>query len=54
MQKQMKYANNCNVPYVVLIGEKELIDNTFIVKDMLKGEQKMYAINQIEEFCNAL
>src|SRR5690606_2066651 len=35
MQKQMKYANNRNVPYVILIGEQELAANSFVVKDMV-------------------
>ena len=54
MQKQMKYANNRNVPYVILIGEQELAENSFVVKDMLKGEQKSYTMGQLEEFHNSL
>lgn len=54
MQKQMKYANNRNVPYVVLIGDEELKANSFVVKDMLKGEQKTYNFNQLEEFYKTL
>lgn len=54
MQKQMKYANNRNVPYVVLIGEQELANNTFIVKDMAKGEQQTYNLDTPENFVNEL
>lgn len=50
MQKQMKYANNRNVPYVVLIGEQELKDNSFVVKNMEKGSQKTYGLGNLEAF----
>ena len=54
MQKQMKYANNRNVPYVVLIGEQELANNSFVVKDMLKGGQETYSLAKPEEFLKNL
>jgi len=54
MQKQMKYANNRNVPYVVLIGEQELANNSFVVKDMIKGGQQTYSLNKPEEFYQSL
>ncbi|WP_400073023.1 histidine--tRNA ligase [Zobellia russellii] len=54
IQKQFKYANNRNVPYVVLIGEKELEENSFVVKHMESGEQKTYALNAISDFIATL
>ena len=54
MQKQMKYANNRNVPYVILIGEKELKDKTFVVKNMAKGDQKTYGLDQVKSFIEEL
>ncbi len=54
MQKQMKYANNRNVPYVVLIGEQELANNTFVVKEMAKGEQQTYSLDAPENFVKEL
>lgn len=54
MQKQMKYANNRNVPYVILIGEQELVNNSFVVKDMIKGGQVTYSLEKPEEFYNSL
>jgi len=50
MQKQMKYANNRNVPYVILIGEQELADNSFVVKNMEQGTQKTYNFDVVESF----
>jgi len=49
IQKQLKYADNRKVPYVVLMGEKELEASTFIIKDMVKGEQQKYTMDQIEK-----
>lgn len=54
MQKQMKYANNRNVPYVVLIGEQELANNSFVVKDMAKGEQHTFSLDAPEDFVKKL
>lgn len=54
MKKQMKYANNRNVPYVILIGEQELENNSFVVKNMLEGGQTTYDLDQAEKFIEAL
>ena len=54
MQKQMKYANNRNVPYVVLIGEQELDENSFVVKNMKEGTQEKYSLNKVADFVNYL
>lgn len=37
--KQFKYAEKKNIPYVVIIGEKELQDNTCNIKTLATGEQ---------------
>lgn len=54
IQKQFKYANNRNVPYVVLLGDQELKDISFVVKHMESGEQKTYAIGAIGDFIESL
>lgn len=54
IQKQFKYANNRNVPYVILLGEEELKGNTFVVKNMATGEQKTYSLDKPEEFIQSL
>ena len=40
MKKQMKYANDKSIPYVVMIGANEMEKNVLMVKDMISGEQK--------------
>jgi histidyl-tRNA synthetase len=54
LQKQMKYANNRNIPYVVLLGKEELEKKSFVVKDMAEGIQKTYAWDQLQEFVGQL
>lgn len=54
MQKQMKYANNRNVPYVILLGAKELENSSFVVKNMTEGSQREYNLSQVEDFIASL
>ncbi|KQC28838.1 histidine--tRNA ligase [Flagellimonas eckloniae] len=54
MQKQMKYANNRKVPYVVLIGERELLNQEFVVKTMATGEQETYSLKNHGNFIDTL
>ena len=54
MQKQMKYANNRNVPFVILLGEEELQNGSFVVKNMAEGSQQEYSLSQVEDFINTL
>ncbi len=54
IQKQFKYANNRNVPYVVLLGAEELEKQSFVVKNMASGAQKAYSMNSVDEFINSL
>ncbi len=39
LKKQMNYANNKQIPFVVLVGEEEIAQESFNVKKMLTGEQ---------------
>ena len=54
IQKQMKYANNRGVPYVILMGDRELASKEFVVKDMRLGDQKTYSLSQVAEFARSL
>jgi histidyl-tRNA synthetase len=38
--KQFKYAEKKNIPYVIIIGEKELTDDTCNIKNLISGEQQ--------------
>ncbi len=54
IQKQFKYANNRDVPYVVLIGEQELQNNSFVVKNMKEGSQETYSLSDAADFIKRL
>ena len=54
MQKQMKYANNRKIPFVILLGAQELENQSFVVKDMKKGDQTTYRFDQVAEFTASL
>jgi histidyl-tRNA synthetase len=38
--KQFKYAEKKNIPYAVIIGDKELAENTCVIRDLKKGQQE--------------
>ncbi|WP_282070410.1 histidine--tRNA ligase [Olleya namhaensis] len=39
MKKQMNYGNKRNIPFVVLVGEEELKNSQFTLKNMVSGTQ---------------
>ena len=39
MKKQMAHANKRNIPYVVIVGEQELENGLFVLKNMESGSQ---------------
>jgi histidyl-tRNA synthetase len=47
MQKQMKYANDKGVPYVIVIGDEEMSTGLLAFKNMHTGEQQKLSIDQI-------
>ena len=47
LKKQMTYANNLNIPFVVLIGSDEVTNNTLTVKDMALGSQESLSIEAL-------
>ncbi len=44
--KQFKYAERKNIPYIIIIGSKELETNTCTIKNIKTGTQQ--TINQTE------
>jgi histidyl-tRNA synthetase len=49
MKKQMGYANDNKIPYVAIVGETELANNTITVKCMSTGEQQQLTIDEMIE-----
>ena len=48
--KQFKYAEKKNIPYTVIIGSKELTDNTCTIKKLATGEQQTISRADINSF----
>jgi histidyl-tRNA synthetase len=52
--KQFKYADKRDVPFVILIGDQELKEGTFTVKEMKSGRQQTYPMKEWEVFAAGL
>lgn len=49
MNKQMKYANKREIPFVVLAGESEVQEGKFTLKNMKTGEQEKVRLEELIE-----
>jgi len=53
LKKQIAYANKKNIPYVVLVGDKEILSNSYTLKNMSDGSQQTLNLKElIEKFSN--
>lgn len=50
--KQFSYAEKKNIPYVIIIGSKEIDDNIYQVKNLSSGEQQPIAFDKLASFFN--
>mgnify|MGYP000273406748 FL=1 len=50
LKKQFQFADKNNIPYVIVIGEEELQNGEFSVKDMKKGDQRKMNLEELKEF----
>lgn len=51
LKKSLNYANNANIPLVIIIGEEELKNNKVVIKDMINNNQ---FIVDIDDTINAI
>jgi len=47
MEKQMKYANAKEIPFVAIVGDEEMNQNLFSLKNMQTGEQEKVTFDQM-------
>lgn len=52
MKKQMNYANKREIPFVVLVGSKEIEANTYTLKNMQSGEQQECNLEELLQLVN--
>ena len=50
MKKQMSYADNKKIPYVIFIGESEIENSTITIKNMVSGQQETISVNNLIEY----
>ena len=53
IKAKFKYADKLNIPFVVVIGEDEIANNTVTLKNMKTGEQFQVSIEQAINIINA-
>ena len=49
LKKQFQFADKNRIPYVIVIGEEELQNGEFSVKDMKKGDQQKMNLKELKE-----
>jgi len=53
MKKQMQYANQKGIPFVVMTGETEMQAGKVMLKNMTSGEQKLVSPEDIAASINS-
>lgn len=48
--KQFKYAEKKSIPYIIIIGTKEMEENTCVIKNLNTGKQESLPQNQLIDF----
>ena len=49
LKAKFKYADKLQIPYVIVVGENEIAENKFKLKNMETGEEKELTIEEIEK-----
>ena len=52
LKNKFSYANNLDIPYVIIIGEEEKEKGLYTLKNMISGEQNMLTAEKILEVLN--
>lgn len=50
MDKQFKFADKKNIPFVIIIGSRELEKNNVVIKNIKTGVQQTVALNELINF----
>ena len=46
LKSQLKVADNFNIPYTLILGQKEFLDQTIIIRDMKAGVQEIVKFDE--------
>ena len=50
MDKQFKYASKKNIPFAVIIGSRELEEQTCVIKDLVKREEQTIRLQDLSSY----
>jgi histidyl-tRNA synthetase len=50
LSKQLDYVNSLGIPFAIIIGEKEIKENSVKIKNMKTGKEELVKINEITRF----
>jgi histidyl-tRNA synthetase len=50
LSRQLKFADNKSIPYVIVIGDKDLSDNSVSIRNMDSGEQRKVSYDKIVDY----
>ena len=53
MKKAVERANRENTPKVIVLGEEEITQNMYIIKDMKSGEEEMKAFISVRAYSHS-
>lgn len=53
LDKQLTYANKKQIPYVVIVGEREIKENKITVKNLKTGEQKFIPVEEVKHIMSS-
>ena len=48
LKKSLDFANKEKIPYVIILGEDEIANNSFKVKDMFNNKEFEVSMNELE------
>ena len=49
LRKQLDYANSKGIPYLIVLGPKEIASGKIKLRDMKTGEEKEISLSKIDE-----
>jgi histidyl-tRNA synthetase len=49
IKKQLNYANKREIPFVIMVGETEQLNNNYTIKNMQTGEQQTGSLEKLLE-----
>ena len=47
ISKNLEYANTLGIPYAVIIGENEIKENKYTLRDMTTGKEEKLSVNEL-------